>query len=186
MRRLAEVVTSAGALVLILSSCSLAGAASLPYLDVRPSIPQASAASSQCPRDGVGLNADGVDAGRVATSGTMPADFRAETVRYCRLGDSAKTSTGLRYTVTEETSPVDSQLLSSLTLPDQEFDPRDHGACGANYTPPVYLLLVDADQHAYRPYLPADPCSQPRPEVKAAISGLKPTTVKTYTFVKTG
>ncbi len=82
----------------------------------------------------------------------------------------------------EQTSPVDTRLLSSLTVPDQEFDPRDNAACAASYTPPVYLLLIDAKNHAYRPHLPADPCQLPRAEVKAAIDGLRPTKITTYTF----
>lgn len=185
VRRVVGVATGAASCALVLSGCSLAGPPPLPYLYVRPSIPQASAASVQCPRDGVGLGASGADTGPAATPGTLPATFKAELVRYCQLEDSVKAVGGLRYPVTEETSPVGSKLLSSLTLPDQKFDPRDHAACGANYTPPVYLLLIDAKKHAYRPYLPASPCGEPRAEVKAAIEGLTPTKVTTYTFNKT-
>ncbi len=183
-RRATGVLAGAAACVVIMSGCSLAGPAPLPYVDVRPSIPPAGPASAECPRDGVGLGADGADPGPVPVPGTLPSAFRPELVRYCRLGDSGPAVGGLRYTVAEETSAVDDRLLGSLTLPDQELDPRDHAACAAMYTPPTYLLLVDAQKHAYRPHLPAAPCSRPRPEVQAAIDGLRPIKVTTYTFTK--
>lgn len=181
-RRHAVLLASATPCLLVSSGCSFAGSSPLPYLDVRPSMPAAAAASPQCPRDGIGLDADGVDEGSVPAAGTLPSTFQPVLVRYCRLGDSAQTEGGLRYTVTEETSLVDTRLLSSLTLPDQKFDPRDDASCAANYTPPVYLLLIDSKNHAYRPHLPADPCRLPQAEIKSALDSIKPATVTTYTF----
>lgn len=69
-----------------------------------------------------------------------------------------------------------------LALPDQELDPRDHAACAAIDRPPVYVVLVDRRQHAFRPHLPADPCHEPRPEVLPALLALRPTSSTTYTF----
>jgi hypothetical protein len=69
-----------------------------------------------------------------------------------------------------------------LTLPDQEFDPRDHAACAAIYRPPIYLLLIDREQRAFRPHLPADPCNEARTEVQSALLELKPSSSVTYTF----
>ena len=185
MRKRATSLLGLAACVMILSSCSLAGPPELPYRDVRPPLTAAEAASPQCPRDGVGLGAGGADTGAVSVAGTLPATFKAEFVRSCRRGDVEKADTGLRYTVSEQTSPIDERLLTSLALPDHEFDPGDNAAaCAANYTPPVYLLLIDAKNRAYRPHLPADPCETPRAEVQAAIDVLPPTKVTTYTFDK--
>lgn len=94
-RRAAGVLTSAASCALILSSCALSGPSPLPYLDVRPPVPSAEVAPLQCPRDGVGLGADGADTGPVPTPGTLPSTFKPELVRYCRLvGDSMQVSGG--------------------------------------------------------------------------------------------
>lgn len=74
------------------------------------------------------------------------------------------------------------QLLQALTLPDQQFDPRDHAACAAIYKPPIYLLLINRTDDAFRPYMPADPCGDPREEIQAALRGLAAPRVTTYTF----
>ena len=179
VRRAGAVCTTATA-VLMLAACS---SGPLPLLDVRTPQPPAQPADARCPRDGVGLGAEGVDRGPVPTPGALPADFEPTTVRWCRLsGDAVSVPDGSRHTVTEQTSTAAAALLEVLTLPDQELDPRDHAACAAIYRPPVYLLLVDREQHAFRPHLPAAPCHEPRPEVLSALLALRPTSSTTYTF----
>lgn len=170
-------------LALASSGCSLVAAPDYPNKDVTHARDVATASDQRCPRDGTGLGASDFWLGPGPTSGTVPADFRPERVRVCRLrGEPEQTSTGLRYTVAEETSTAEPELLQSLSLADQEFDRRDHAACAANYTPPVYLLLLDRQDHAIRALLPADPCGSPRTEVQEAIQALRPAQVTTYTF----
>lgn len=61
-------------------------------------------------------------------------------------------------------------------------DPRDHAACAAIYKPPIYLLLINRTDDAFRPYMSADPCGDPREEIQAALRGLAAPRVTTYTF----
>lgn len=125
-----------------------------------------------------------MDRGQVPTPGALPVDFKATSVRWCRVaGDVVGVPGGSRHTVSEQTSPAPEVLLSVLTLPVQAFGPRDQGACAAIYRLPVYVLLIDREQHAFRPHLPAGPCHEPRAEVLSALLALEPTTSTTYTFV---
>lgn len=173
------------ALCVLASGCS---ADALPYLDVSTPRPPAEVADPRCPRDGVGLGAGDMRRGSGPTPGTLPSTFESDRARLCRVSaDPVQIpGGGLRYTVHEETSPVGPGLLHALTLPNQQFDPGDHAACAAIYHPPGYLLLIDRSNHAYRPYLPADPCGYPREEVQAALRELTASEVTTYTFDEAG
>lgn len=179
---------AAAACALVLPGCSLiTGPPPLPYLDVTTPRPSDAAerAPARCPRDGVGLGAGNLRLGPGPTPGVLPAGFVPAQVRRCRLGDDVSTSGPPRSTVDEQTSAVTARLLAALTLPDQAFDPRDEEACAAVYRPPLYLLLLDGRQHAYRPVVPEDPCGDPRAEVVAALDELRPTVV-TYTLPADG
>lgn len=165
--------------LLLLPGCSVGPR---PYVDVAPPQTAAERAGSRCPRDGFGLGVNLTHIGPGPTPGVLPATFRPNRARLCRVTDAERrvTKGGQRYTVAEETAPVTDELLTVLALPDQGFAPRDHSACGLVYTPPVYFLLVDPEGEAFRPHLPASPCGGPRQEVQRVLDSLPFTSRTTY------
>ncbi|MET8364699.1 hypothetical protein ABZU53_14175 [Micromonospora sp. NPDC005194] len=71
-------------------------------------------------------------------------------------------------------------LVAALGLADEERG-RGDIACTADMLVPPWLALLDDRGRWLRPYLPTDVCGKPRPEVRAALDGLRLTTVDTRT-----
>ncbi|MET8086789.1 hypothetical protein [Micromonospora sp. NPDC005237] len=71
-------------------------------------------------------------------------------------------------------------LVAALGLADEERG-RGDIACTADMLVPPWLALLDDKGRWLRPYLPTDVCGKPRPEVRAALDGLRPTTVDSRT-----
>ncbi|MEU8297969.1 hypothetical protein AB0C04_11860 [Micromonospora sp. NPDC048909] len=80
--------------------------------------------------------------------------------------------------VTERRADDVAALVAALRLPDE---PPARGACTADLVLPPWLALLDERGGWLRPGIPADGCGKPRAEVRAALGGLRLTTVSTRT-----
>ncbi|MER7890773.1 hypothetical protein ABTX15_13200 [Micromonospora sp. NPDC094482] len=80
--------------------------------------------------------------------------------------------------VTERRADEVTALVAALRLPDE---PPSRGACTADLVLPPWLALLDERGRWLRPGIPADGCGKPRVEVRAALDGLRLSTVSTRT-----
>src|SRR6185312_2757711 len=87
---------------------------------------------------------------------------------------------GREQVATERRADEIAALLAALRLPDQGRG-RGEFACTLDLLVPPWLALLDDRGRWLRPYLPTDSCGKPRPEVRAALDGLRLTTVDTRT-----
>ncbi|GAB3944072.1 hypothetical protein [Micromonospora vulcania] len=87
---------------------------------------------------------------------------------------------GQEETATERRAEEVGALVAALRLPNQP-PPGGEFACTADMVVPPWLALLDERGRWLRPYLPRDACGKPRPEVRAALDGLRLTTVDTRT-----
>ncbi|WP_422736562.1 hypothetical protein ACN263_23920 [Micromonospora sp. WMMD729] len=71
-------------------------------------------------------------------------------------------------------------LVTALGLADEERG-RGEIRCTADMLVPPWLALLDEKGRWLRPHLPTDACGKPRPEVRAALDGLRLTTVDSRT-----
>ncbi|MBQ0901907.1 hypothetical protein [Micromonospora sp. U21] len=82
---------------------------------------------------------------------------------------------GEEQVATERRADEIAVLVAALRLPDRR--PDGEIACTADMVIPPWLALLDDRGRWLRPYLPADACGKPRAEVRAALDGLRLTTV---------
>lgn len=71
-------------------------------------------------------------------------------------------------------------LVAALVLADEERG-RGEIRCAGDMVVPPWLALLDDQGRWLRPYLPMDVCGKPRKEVRAALDGLRLTTVDSRT-----
>ncbi|KOX10889.1 hypothetical protein ADK66_06870 [Micromonospora sp. NRRL B-16802] len=86
---------------------------------------------------------------------------------------------GTEQVATERRADDIDSLLAALRLPDQRGD--EEVACTLDLVIPPWVALLDQQGRWLRPHLPVDGCTKPRPEVRAALDGLRLTTVATRT-----
>ncbi|WP_433535372.1 hypothetical protein ACQPZK_25475 [Micromonospora sp. CA-249363] len=87
---------------------------------------------------------------------------------------------GREQVATERRADDIGPLVAALGLADEK---RGSGeiACTLDMLVPPWLALLDDQGRWLRPYLPKDVCGKPRPEVRAALDGLRLTTVDSRT-----
>ncbi|WP_147458804.1 hypothetical protein [Micromonospora sp. BL4] len=86
---------------------------------------------------------------------------------------------GTEQVATERRADEIAALVAALRLPDRR--PEGEIVCTADMIVPPWLALLDERGRWLRPYLPRDACGKPRAEVRAALDGLRLTTVDTRT-----
>ncbi|CCH20901.1 hypothetical protein [Micromonospora lupini] len=87
---------------------------------------------------------------------------------------------GREQVATERRADEIGALVAALRLSDQVRG-RGEVACTADLVIPPWLALLDDQGRWLRPYVPTDVCGKPRPEVRAALDGLRLTTVDSRT-----
>ncbi|MEV4214861.1 hypothetical protein [Micromonospora sp. NPDC049662] len=88
---------------------------------------------------------------------------------------------GREQVATERRADDIGEVVAALGLAD-EARGRGEVACTADMLVPPWLALLDDRGRWLRPYLPMDVCGKPRPEVRAALDGLRLTTVDSRTL----
>jgi hypothetical protein len=141
--------------------------------NVRATHAPAAVIAPRCPTTEVELRPWTSGDGTGEQAGSVPAGFSPRSVLLCSVdfADSDARSKR-RYAISTTESPVSSDLISALQLPDQEFWFDSRGACFAAAEAPLHLLLLDAQRRAVRPVVPVDPCGTVRPELRRAIAAL--------------
>ncbi|MGC4771072.1 hypothetical protein ACLQ25_19125 [Micromonospora sp. DT44] len=88
---------------------------------------------------------------------------------------------GREQVATERRADEIGPLIAALGLADKEPG-RGENRCTLDMIVPPWLALLDDQGRWLRPYLPTDACGKPRPEVRAALDGLRLTTVDSRTL----
>jgi hypothetical protein len=99
----------------------------------------------------------------------LPGDFAATAAVLCTQ-EGRPPADGGGYPVATERRAADvGELVTALRLPDQ---PRTDNPCPAIAIHLPWFALLDREGRWTRPGVPADPCGQPRVEVREALAGL--------------
>ncbi|MDG4760501.1 hypothetical protein [Micromonospora sp. WMMD710] len=117
------------------------------------------------------------DDGRPLDALAMPrlgTDFTVSAAIHCQREPKRRVDGGEDLVLTEGRATDVTALLAALRLPD---DTTTVEACTADMPWVPNLLLLDALGRWIRPGLPVDDCGKARPEVAAAVRGLRLTTV---------
>ncbi|MFD6566616.1 hypothetical protein [Micromonospora profundi] len=112
-------------------------------------------------------------------AGSIDPAFRAVAVVLCGQEIRPGPAGGTEQVATERRADDIDSLLAALRLPDQRGD--EEVACTLDLVIPPWVALLDQQGRWLRPHLPVDACTKPRPEVRAALDGLRLTTVATRT-----
>lgn len=91
---------------------------------------------------------------------------------------------GAEQVATERRADDIAALVAALRLPDRRTDGKI--VCTADMVVPPWLALLDERGRWLRPYLPRDVCGKARVEVRAALDGLRLTTVDSRTVGRVG
>ncbi|MDG4756384.1 hypothetical protein [Micromonospora sp. WMMD710] len=112
-------------------------------------------------------------------SGRIDPAFTPVAVVLCGREIRPRPGGGQEQVATERRADEIGALVDALRLPTQRADGEI--ACTLDMIVPPWLALLDERGRWLRPYLPTDVCGKPRPEVRAALDGLRLTTVDTRT-----
>lgn len=168
---------SAGLVLLLavvpLTSCARSFAP-VPVTAPTEASPSAAAvrSGSTCPPTGLGI----VRTGGVKP-GIAPPGFVGIRVVQC-LSDSGTSGNDhqLHFSIVEKRGPYSEYMKSALHSPNPPLP--SVGGCTLDWTPVVYVLIVDGSNRSYRAYVPHDYCGRPTNTVVEALDELVP--VRTY------
>ncbi|WP_433114999.1 hypothetical protein [Micromonospora sp. CA-246542] len=127
-----------------------------------------------------GAGGSATPAGVEPRAGRIDGNFVPSTAVLCGRDVVPKAGGGREQVATERRADDIGPLVAALGLADQERG-RGEVACTADMLVPPWLALLDDRGRWLRPYLPTDACGKPRPEVRAALDGLRLTTVDSRT-----
>ncbi|MFG1885259.1 hypothetical protein [Micromonospora sp. NPDC049102] len=127
-----------------------------------------------------GAGGSATPAGIEPRVGRMDPDFVPLAAVLCGRNVVPGAGGGREQVATERRADDIGPLVAALGLADQERGPGEI-ACTADLLVPPWLALLDDKGRWLRPYLPMDACGKPRPEVRAAVDGLRLTTVDSRT-----
>ncbi|MCF0092235.1 hypothetical protein [Micromonospora sp. MH99] len=119
-------------------------------------------------------------AGTEPKIGRIDAAFVPVAAVLCGREVRPRAGGGREQVATERRADEIGALVTALRLPDQGRG-RGEVACTLDLLIPPWLALLDDRGRWLRPYLPTDSCGKPRPQVRAALDGLRLTTVDTRT-----
>ncbi|MFI6266209.1 hypothetical protein [Micromonospora sp. NPDC051006] len=128
--------------------------------------------ASAAPEVGAGLPVPGAATGLPLLGDT----FTPVAAVLCGQEARQRPGGGQDLVVTERRADEVAALVAALRLPDE---PPARGPCTADLVLPPWLALVNEQGGWLRPGVPADGCGKPRAEVRAALGGLRLTTVST-------
>ncbi|MFF5181448.1 hypothetical protein ACFY2Q_25750 [Micromonospora sp. NPDC000316] len=111
--------------------------------------------------------------------GRIDSAFTPVTAVLCGGEIRPRPGGGREQVATERRADEIGSLTAALRLPDQRAD--GEAVCTLDLLVPPWLALLDDRGRWLRPYLPADSCGKPRREVRAALDGLRLTTVDSRT-----
>ncbi|PWR12836.1 hypothetical protein DKT68_02175 [Micromonospora acroterricola] len=137
------------------------------------------------PRAGAGVVLPAPDGAEPLPTGEDPAIGRIDpaftpvTAVLCGREIRPRPGGGEEQVATERRADEIGALVDALRLPDRR--PDGEIACTLDMVIPPWLALLDERGRWLRPYLPADACGKPRAEVRAALDGLRLTTVDSRT-----
>ncbi|MEV4659804.1 hypothetical protein [Micromonospora sp. NPDC049301] len=142
------------------------------------------------PRAGAGVVLPAPDGAEPAPTGDDPAIGRIDpaftpvAAVICGRETRPRPGGGAEQVATERRADDIAALVAALRLPNR----RTYGeiACTLDMVVPPWLALLDERGRWLRPYLPTDVCGKPRAEVRAALDGLRLTTVDSRTVGQVG
>ncbi|WP_089019319.1 hypothetical protein [Micromonospora coriariae] len=142
------------------------------------------------PRAGAGVvlpapdSAEPVPTAEDPAIGRIDPAFTPVAVVLCGREIRPRPGGGAEQVVTERRADEIGALVGALRLPDRR--PDGEIICTADMVVPPWLALLDERGRWLRPYLPTDVCGKPRAEVRAALDGLRLTTVDSRTVGPVG